>query len=166
MKSLKEYIAEKPETENVSETRGMMAKPMDPPPVLIMRRKSIRQFPDGHRVAMYYVDKLNRYVTVPYTDMAWAAEETELELSNEEEVIEENVLHHLKSIVDSSQAKSIKFKDGSSSKVDVQTANAILKVHGALNDDNKQKVSDMAHKSKSHFKKVADFAWKHVTYKK
>jgi hypothetical protein len=50
-------------------------------------------------------------------------------------------------------------------KVDVQTANAILKVHGAVNDENKEKISQMAHKSKSHFKKVADFAWKHVTYK-
>jgi hypothetical protein len=48
---------------------------MDPPTVLIMRRKSIRQFPDGQRVALYYVDKINKYVTVPYTAMQWSSTE-------------------------------------------------------------------------------------------
>lgn len=48
---------------------------MDPPAVLIMRRKSIRQFPDGQRVALYYVDKINKYVTVPYTAMQWSSTE-------------------------------------------------------------------------------------------
>lgn len=46
---------------------------MDPPAVLIMRRKSIRQFPDGQRVALYYVDKIDKYVTVPYTAMQWSS---------------------------------------------------------------------------------------------
>jgi hypothetical protein len=46
---------------------------MDPPAVLIMKRKSIRQFPDGQRVALYYVDKINKYVTVPYTAMQWSS---------------------------------------------------------------------------------------------
>ncbi|NBW58686.1 hypothetical protein EBR43_13100 [bacterium] len=161
MKSLKDFIDESEEDSLQEDEQALLAKPMDPPPILIMRRKSIRQFGNGQRVAMYYVDKLNKYVTIPYGEMAWAAEELEIT----DGVIEENVMHHLKSIVDNHSAKSLKFKDGSSMKVDVQTANAIMKVHGALNNENKKKVSDMAHKSKSHFKKVADFAWKHTTYK-
>jgi hypothetical protein len=48
-------------------------KQMDPPSVLIMKRKSIRQFPNGQRVALYYVDKINKYVTVPYTAMQWGS---------------------------------------------------------------------------------------------
>ena len=135
--------------------------PKDPPNVLIMRRKSIRQFPNGQRVAMYYVDKINKYVTVPYTELQWLSMPEEYE-----EPLEENVMHHLKHIVDNHAAKSVKFKDGKTMKVDVQTANAVLKVHGALNHENKKKVEDMANKSKQHFGKVADFAWKHVTYKK
>lgn len=47
--------------------------PMDPPAVLIMKRKSIRQFPGNQRVALYYVDKINKYVTVPYTAMQWSS---------------------------------------------------------------------------------------------
>lgn len=55
---------------------------MDPPAVLIMKRKSIRQFPNNQRVALYYVDKIDKYVTVPYTSMQWSStgsmdEETE-----------------------------------------------------------------------------------------
>lgn len=46
---------------------------MDPPAVLIMKRKSIRQFPNNQRVALYYVDKINKYVTVPYTAMQWSS---------------------------------------------------------------------------------------------
>jgi hypothetical protein len=48
-------------------------KIMDPPAVLIMRRKSIRQFPNDQRVSLYYVDKINKYVTVPYTAMQWSS---------------------------------------------------------------------------------------------
>jgi hypothetical protein len=149
----------------VEDTDGMpgvfTSKQSDPPQILIMRRKSIRQFSNGQRVALYQIDKLNKYITIPYIEKAWKEGVEEVHL----ETIEENVVHHLKNIVDNHQAKSVKFKDGSSMKVDVQTANAILKVHNTVNNDNKQKIADMAHKSKSHFKKVADFAWKHVTYK-
>jgi len=40
--------------------------PPDPPVALILKRKSIRLFPDGARVALYFNDKLNRFFTVPY----------------------------------------------------------------------------------------------------
>ena len=46
---------------------------LDPPNVLIMKRKSVRQFPNGQRVALYYVDKINKYVTVPYTASQWSS---------------------------------------------------------------------------------------------
>jgi hypothetical protein len=65
MKTLKQLMSEsRKEQKNV---------PMDPPAVLIMKRKSIRQFPNGQRVALYYVDKINKYVTVPYEAMQWSA---------------------------------------------------------------------------------------------
>lgn len=61
MKTLKEVLSE-----------GKKERSMDPPNVLIMKRKSIRQFPNGQRVALYYVDKINKYVTVPYEAMQWS----------------------------------------------------------------------------------------------
>jgi hypothetical protein len=168
MRSLKDFmidsdaeileVEELPELvgEEVGEHKQDHSQPHDPPAVLIMRRKQIRQFPNGQKVALYYVDKINKYITVPYSAMQWsAAVEEEVEL-------DENVMHHLKKIIDGHTDKPIKFKDGKSMKVDRQTAHAVLTVHGALSDDNKKKLSDMAHKSKTHFGRVVDFAWKHI----
>jgi hypothetical protein len=45
----------------------------DPPNVLVMRRVSIRQFPQGNKVALYYIEALNQYVTVPYSNLGWKA---------------------------------------------------------------------------------------------
>jgi len=50
-------------------------KTIDPPAVLIMKRQSIRQFMNGQRVALYYVEKINKYVTVPYMGMQWSSPE-------------------------------------------------------------------------------------------
>ena len=38
----------------------------DPPPVLMLKRKSIRLYPDNTRVALYYNDKLDKYFSIPY----------------------------------------------------------------------------------------------------
>lgn len=178
MKSLKDFISIKQPEPVVEEKKQEMeylvledldfveedtedkSNPGDPPAMLIMRRKQIRQFPGGQKVALYHIDKLNKYVTVPFGGMGWSNV-----LTTEQIELEENVIHHLKHIVDNHSAKAVKFKDGKSMKVDVQTAQAVLKVHGALNDDNKKKVEDMASKSKHHFGKVVDFAWKHTTLK-
>ena len=35
---------------------------IDPPNILIMRRVSIRQYPNKQRVALYFVDKINKRV--------------------------------------------------------------------------------------------------------
>jgi len=56
----------------VSEAKRSNQKTMDPPNVLVMKRKSVRQFPNGQRVALYYVDKIDKYVTVPYEAMQWS----------------------------------------------------------------------------------------------
>ena len=64
MKTLKEFLSEK---------RALPRAPADPPAVLIMKRKAIRNFPNGQRVALYYVDKINKYVTLPYEAMHWSS---------------------------------------------------------------------------------------------
>lgn len=156
MKSLSDFVVSDTVAEEFEELEeAKTSSPKDPPALLLMRRKSIRQFPNGQRVALYYVDKLKQYVTVPYGDNI-------ANVSPNMSMVKEDVMGHLNDIVSSGAGKRINFKDGSSVKVDRQTAHAVLKVHGALNDENKKKVSDMAHKSKHHFLKVVDFAWKHT----
>jgi hypothetical protein len=130
-------------------------KQMDPPAVLVMRRKSIRQFPNNQRVALYYVDKIHKYVTVPYTAMQWSA-------SVEEDVEYGSILDDLQNIVETNSSKTVMFEDGQTMRVDVKTANKIVKVFNVLTEENKEKVSEMAQKSKTEFNKVVDFVYNHL----
>lgn len=36
------------------------------PPLIIMRRRAIRIFPDGQKVALYWADKINKFISVPF----------------------------------------------------------------------------------------------------
>jgi hypothetical protein len=126
----------------------------DPPPVLMLKRKSIRLYPDNTRVALYYNDKLDKYFSIPYgpkVDTAIQAEE-----------IQESVMDSLHGIVNNKQANTVKFADGKTARVDHFTASAIVQVHKALNDENKKKFADMVHKSRDHFSRASDFAFRHT----
>lgn len=56
----------------------------DPPMMLILKRRGIRIFPDGQRVALYYNDKLGLSFSIPYVagkfqqDAVGVYEETEV----------------------------------------------------------------------------------------
>lgn len=41
--------------------------PIDPPMVVVLKRRAIRIFPNGKRVALYHNDKLGLDITVPYS---------------------------------------------------------------------------------------------------
>ena len=130
----------------------------EPPFTLLLKRKSIRQFPDDTYIALYYSDKLKKHFTIPFSkdkdiDSSIQAEETQ---------IEEAVMDQLHKIVANKQAQKVKFASGETRSVDGYTASAITQVHKALNDENKKKLADMVHKSPAHFMKAAEFAFKHT----
>jgi hypothetical protein len=137
-----------------AETLNESGDAKDPPYILLLKRKAIRIYPDGTKVALYHNKQLDKYFSVPYgpgVDAAIQAEETELD---------EAVMDTLHKIVNDKQAKPVKFASGHTRKVDHFTASAITQVHNALNDDNKKKFADMVHKSPEHFMKASDFAFK------
>ena len=130
--------------------------PRDPPNVLVLKRKSIRMFPDNTRIALYYNQTLDKYFSVPYgpkINSAIQAEETQ---------IDEDVMDTLHKIVKDKQHQSVKFADGKSAKVDHYTASALTQVHNALNDSNKKKFATMVSKSKDHFGRASDFAFRQM----
>jgi len=127
-----------------------------PPYVLLLKRKAIRLYPDGTKIALYYNKQINKFFSVPYdtpTGTAIQAEEVE---------ITEAVMDQLHKIVNDKQAQSVKFASGHTRKIDHFTASALTQVHKALNDDNKKKFADLVHKSPEHFQKASDFAFKHA----
>ena len=136
--------------------------PKDPPFVLILKRKSFRPYPGGMKVALYYNSKLDKYFTVPYgkgVDQSPLQSE-EVNVINSNETLEESVMDTLHSIVKDKQAKSVKFANGQTRKVDHYTASAMTNVHKALKPENAKKYADLVHKSPGHFMKGSDFAFK------
>lgn len=136
---------------------GEAANMGDPPMMMVLKRKGIRIFPDGRRVALYVNDKLGLTFTIPYSDgkmdnpMVGVTEET----------VVENI-EHLKDMVSKNEVRELKFLDGSSAEVHPELANKILMVHGKLNDENKSKLTKMLSSSKGNFLKVANFAHTNV----
>ena len=112
-----------------------------PPAMLVMHRKSIRQFPDGTNVAMYYIDKLDKYVTVPFTNI-FAAENTIDTLKT----IKENTL--------------VEFADNTEIGVTPDMAKSIIELHNKVNEENKKKIEEMLAVSTEYFNKVLEFAKK------
>jgi hypothetical protein len=129
----------------------------DPPTVLLLKRKAIRMYPNGTRIALYFNERLNKYFSVPYSDdikISSSIQAEEIQIDEEKQ----NGIDQLKKIRDSKQHGVINHRDGSASKVDAFTAGAILSVHDKLNDENKKKISGMVSNSHYHMSKVANFA--------
>jgi hypothetical protein len=130
----------------VMEGKTSMSQELDPPAVLIMRRKSIRQFPNGQRVALYYVDKINKYVTVPYENMQWSS------------VTEETVLDKIKKVNESKKNMVVEHSDGSTTEVTPQMAKEMMELYKKINEANKAKMQDMLEASAKHFQTIAKFS--------
>ena len=128
------------------EGKTSQSRELDPPAVLIMRRKSVRQFPNGQRVALYYVDKINKYVTVPYEDMAWSS------------ASEETVFDKVKQVNESKQNIVVEHLDGSTSEVTPQMAKHMMDLYKKINEANKAKMLDMLEASAKHFQTIAKFS--------
>ena len=129
----------------VMEGKTSKSHELDPPAVLIMRRKSVRQFPNGQRVALYYVDKINKYVTVPYEDMQWSA-------------TEETVFDKVKQVNESKHNLVVEHLDGSTSEVTPQMAKHMMDLYKKINEANKAKMLDMLEASAKHFQTIAKFS--------
>jgi len=77
----------------------------------------------------------------------------------EEVELDESVVNDLEKIVKSKSMGEVEFADGDTMKVDMQSANVMLKVYEALNSSNKKKFADAINKDETMFMKMMDFAW-------
>ena len=78
---------------------------------------------------------------------------------DEEVDLSEGVLETLRKIVKDKAAQTVKFKNNKSLKVDMTTANALVRVHDNLNDTNQKRFAQQLDKGPSAFMKMADFAF-------
>lgn len=80
----------------------------------------------------------------------------------EEVELTEDVIADLKNIVKRKSAKEVKFSDGDKLRVDMQTANILLKLHDSLNSKNQQTFANAVNKDETGFMKMVDFAYSKV----
>ena len=78
--------------EEVELNEGPMDTPLvpDPPVILVIKRKAVRLYPDGTRIALYWSDKLKRIFSLPYgpaVQPVIQAEEYVQELMESEELL-------------------------------------------------------------------------------
>ncbi len=78
--------------EEVELNEGPMDSPLvpDPPVILVIKRKAVRLYPDGTRIALYWSDKLKRIFSLPYgpaVQPVIQAEEYVKELVESEELL-------------------------------------------------------------------------------
>lgn len=139
----------------------------DPPMMLILKRRAIRIFPDGKRVALYNNERLGLSFTIPYDSAGFYQSPPGL---RSEEIDSDDIMENIDQVVSyatqeqpKSTAKHMKFSDGSKLKVSHGAAKALHMVHGALNPENQKKFADMLSTPKG-FEKAAHFALSKVNF--
>lgn len=137
----------------------------DPPQVIVLKRKGIRVFPDGNRVALYINDKLNLNFTIPYSSAGMqnpTAMQEEVKNNLPKKAPVGKNLEHISNILNKGTEMELSFRNGGSRVVDRGTAHSIHTLHSSLNDKNKKILDKMVNRSEGHFDTVLKFAKKNV----
>lgn len=129
----------------------------NPPAMILLKRQAIRLFPDGKRVALYADNKYGLVFPIPY-DASGAgfnalntvsqgpitAAKTAMPGYVNEEVVDDKVI--------------ILFATGDELIVEQEVMDKINHVYNSLNEENRQRMSDMILESEESFNKVKEFA--------
>ena len=134
-KSGRKYKAHKIRVGDVVDSKDQITEePLnmkDPPNVLLLKRITVRLFPDGTKVALYYNRLLDKHFTIPYGPGVDAPLQAE--------AVEMTVLESLKHITQLDESQEIYFETDSRS-VEPETARGILKLYNSLSETNKLKM--------------------------
>ena len=115
----------------------------DPPYVLVLKRQSIRLFPNNTKVALYYNEKLNKTFSVPYGP-------------GMNPIIQaESLLNDLNFSEDS---KGFLFESGESIEILHHEAESLLNLYNKLNESNRKRMLNSLCESKNSFNKILKFA--------
>jgi len=111
----------------------------DPPAVLVIKRRAVRLYPDGTRIALYFSDKLKRVFSVPYgptIDSPIQAEAYIKELMEAEELL---------------------LDDGNVINLNEETKQQIINTYGQLEEDSKNYFWQQLTESVATFGKLYEF---------
>ena len=111
----------------------------DPPVVLVIKRKAVRLYPDGTRIALYWSDKIKRAFSIPYGPMVDAPVQAE---------------EYIKELA---EAEEITLNDGITISLDEKTKQQIINTYGQLEEDSKEIFWQQLTESVTTFGKLYEF---------
>jgi hypothetical protein len=114
------------------------------PNILVLQRKSVRQFQDG-LVGLYYARKLDKYVSIPFFEPSKA-------------IVAEDNTTNIEKLQTINEECELMFEDGNKYSINSTVANKIVNVYEAMNKKNKKKMEKMLNESVESFNKVMNFA--------
>jgi hypothetical protein len=127
--------------EEVELNEARMDTPLvpDPPVVLVIKRKAVRLYPDGTRIALYWSDKIKRAFSIPYGPMVDAPVQAE---------------EYIKELV---EAEEIILNDGNILSLSEETKQQIINTYSQLEEDSKEYFWQQLTESVTTFGKINEF---------
>jgi hypothetical protein len=124
-----------------------------PPIILVIKRKAVRLYPDGTRIALYYNDKMRRYFSVPFGT-------PESDVSG---VQAESFIGELRAMSNLTEDTTLELQDGSQVELNGSLVNHILDAYDDLEEENKEKFIDLLTSSAESFDKTYEFCRSHYS---
>jgi hypothetical protein len=127
--------------EEVELNEARMDTPLvpDPPVVLVIKRKAVRLYPDGTRIALYWSDKIKRAFSIPYGPMVDAPVQAE---------------EYIKELV---EAEKLLLNDGNAISLNEETKQQIINTYGQLEENSKEYFWQQLTESVATFGKLYEF---------
>jgi hypothetical protein len=138
--------------EELEEATSVPLVPM-PPIIMVIKRKAVRLYPDGTRIALYYSDKMKRYFSVPFGT-------PEADISG---VQAESFIDELRATANLTEQTTLELQDGSQVELDTLMINRIVYAYDGLEEENKEKFIDLLTSSEESFDKAYEFCRSHYS---
>ena len=138
--------------EELEEATSTPLVPM-PPIIMVIKRKAVRLYPDGTRIALYYNDKMKRYFSVPFGT-------PEADISG---VQAESFIDELRAMSNLTEETTLELQDGSQVELDGSIVDHIIHAYDDLEEENKEKFIDLLTSSAESFDKTYEFCRSHYS---
>ena len=122
-----------------------------PPIILVIKRKAVRLYPDGTRIALYYSDKMKRYFSIPFGT-------PEADISG---VQAESFVTELRSTTKLTEDTVLELRDGSQIQMNADMIEHIVHAYDELKEENREKFIDLLTSSAENFEKAYEFCRTH-----
>ena len=136
--------------EDLNEATSVPLVPM-PPIIMVIKRKAVRLYPDGTRIALYYSEKLKRYFSVPFGT-------PEADMSG---VQAENFIDELRSSSNLTEDTMLQLSDGTEVEMTPEMIDEIVYAYDGLEEENKEKFIGLLTSSEESFDKAYEFCRSH-----